>query len=75
MQKEWQQGRSVFRKPGRSLIILILLILCLIISGCSRKEKETPADTGTGSDPGSLVIGFSQLGSESAWRLGNTESM
>ena len=58
MQKEWQQGRSVFRKPGRSLIILILLILCLIISGCSRKEKETPADTGTGSDPGSLVIGF-----------------
>ncbi len=77
MQKEWRKGRSVFRKPKWSLFFLILPILCLIMSGCSRKEKETPpaVPSAAGRDSGGLVIGFSQLGSESAWRLGNTASM
>lgn len=77
MQKERYQNRSVFRKPKRSLSFLILLILCLIMSGCGRKEKDAPSATpsAAGSDQESLVIGFSQLGSESAWRLGNTASM
>ena len=77
MQKEFQQGRSVFRSMERSLFFLILLMLCLVASGCRRKSGETPpaAQTAAGQDSGGLVIGFSQLGSESAWRLGNTASM
>ena len=57
---------------------IIRCILCcflplLLLSGC-----ESGTGTGAGAETESgreLVIGFSQLGSESAWRLGNTASM
>ena len=67
---------------------LCAVFLGLALAGCGRTEKSSGSGTGAGSDVGmetepahdkavteGLVIGFSQLGSESAWRLGNTVSM
>ena len=43
----------------------VLLISAVILSGCSRSEK----------DDGTITVGFSQIGAESAWRVANTESI
>ena len=53
-------------RRGLALILAVLLLLGL--AGCAGK-KETAGD-GT-----SIVVGFSQLGAESSWRIANTESM
>jgi simple sugar transport system substrate-binding protein len=48
--------------------IKIAAIICaalLIISGCSKSDK----------DDGTITVGFSQIGAESAWRVANTESI
>ena len=53
------------------LAVIVFSILSVLVSGCGRVgtgEKESDSSR-------NLVIGFSQLGSESAWRLGNTKSM
>ncbi|MDL2205835.1 ABC transporter substrate-binding protein [Eubacteriales bacterium OttesenSCG-928-N13] len=45
---------------------LCMLALVLLLSGCSgRQEPESS----------SLIVGFAQLGSESGWRVGNTEDI
>ena len=44
------------------------LILCLLLAGCGARAPED-------GEGGAVVVGFSQLGSESAWRIGNTASM
>ncbi len=41
---------------------------CALLTGC-REEKQT------GGNNTAVVVGFSQLGSESGWRIGNTASM
>ena len=53
----------------RKIIIFLLCLLPLCcFAGCSRaKEEET--------DEKLIVVGFSQVGSESDWRLANTASM
>ena len=51
-------------------ILLLMLALCLLLSACAKEETE-PAET---AEP-SVLLGFSQLGWESAWRLANTESI
>ncbi|SCW44360.1 simple sugar transport system substrate-binding protein [Ruminococcaceae bacterium YRB3002] len=52
-----------------SVLITLLLMIGVFTSGCS----DTP-DAKTG-DKEFYVIGFSQLGSESDWRIANTKSM
>ena len=42
----------------------LMLVLCTV--GCSFNEEQ-PAEP-------RLLLGFSQVGSESAWRIGNTKS-
>lgn len=50
-------------------ILAALIALCLLLAGCAaREEKHTEEEQ-------SLLLGFSQLGWESAWRLANTESI
>jgi len=44
------------------------LLILLLASGCA---KQTETDT----SQASVVVGFSQLGAESSWRIANTESM
>ena len=43
--------------------------LCLL-AGCAQPKASAPA-----ADASQVILGFSQLGSESAWRLGNTKSV
>lgn len=50
------------------LVFLTLAAMLLGLGACSRTE-QTPAE-----EPG-LLLGFSQLGSESAWRIGNTRDI
>ena len=45
--------------------IAIFIITALILFGCSHSEK----------DEGTITVGFSQIGAESAWRVANTESI
>lgn len=51
-------------------ILPMLLALCMLLAGCSSKREERDVEA----QP-SLLMGFSQLGWESAWRLANTESI
>ena len=48
--------------------IALVLALCLLLAGCGAKEAERSEDPG-------MLLGFAQLGWESAWRLANTESI
>lgn len=54
------------RKKIIRVISLCMLVL-LIPTGCESKQDQ-PADP-------KLLLGFSQLGSESAWRIGNTHDI
>ncbi|MDT2987630.1 hypothetical protein P7I26_15455 [Enterococcus casseliflavus] len=55
----------------RNIKIWLLLCLCLsFLAGC-QAVKETTAET----SEESIVIGFSQSGTESSWRKRHTESI
>lgn len=54
----------------RVLSALMLIICCLSLAACVQTEPQHPEE----SEP-KLVMGFSQLGSESSWRLGCTQSI
>jgi len=47
--------------------ILCILLTLGLLSGCSKNPEQT--------DEPKLLLGFSQLGSESAWRIGNTRDI
>lgn len=56
----------------RVLALTASLALCLAtLAGCA---PQAPAGTPAGEEA-QVLLGFSQLGSESAWRLGNTKSI
>ena len=55
------------RISASALILAITLFLGVVLSGCA-KGAEAPSET-------SLLLGFSQIGSESAWRIGNTRDI
>lgn len=46
---------------------IAVILAVLLIAGCGKTE-ENPADA-------ELLLGFSQIGSESAWRIGNTRDI
>ena len=52
----------------KEIALVLALMMLLLLSGCAGKQE--PA-----ADNASIVVGFSQLGSESSWRIANTESM
>ena len=65
--KHRQAGRSAFF--GKKVLLLAgacMLLLFGVLTGCTAKE---------GSEEPELLLGFSQLGSESAWRVGNTRDI
>ena len=50
--------------------VALLLMLCALLAGCS--SGATPVEE---PPEQSILLGFSQLGWESAWRLANSESI
>ena len=54
----------------RLFVLLPALLLILILTSCAGKKAATPDPS-----PAPVVVGFSQLGAESAWRIANTASM
>ena len=53
-------------KHRQRLLLILCIVLAAIAAGCGKRED--------GSDS-RLVLGFSQIGSESAWRIGNTKDI
>jgi simple sugar transport system substrate-binding protein len=53
----------------RGLALLMAVMLLLGLSGCARQPEPESRTAG------SVVVGFSQLGAESSWRIANTASM
>src|SRR5688500_12257047 len=54
-------------------LYFVLSLAALVLCSCG---KKTDSDTGTGTAPGKkLVVGFSQIGAESAWRSAETDSI
>ena len=49
------------------LLLALIIACCAALSGCGGERAETAQHA--------VVVGFSQLGSESGWRIGNTVSM
>ena len=60
--------KIITKKALRFLVLLLLLPFFL--SGCQSSEP-----TGQDAEASTLVVGFSQLGEESSWRMANTESI
>ena len=52
----------------KGIVLVLVTVLLLALSGCAGKQE--PAG-----DNASIVVGFSQLGAESSWRIANTSSM
>ena len=56
-----------------SSIIFLAAVAFLLIFILTKDKKPTPAKTEEHSEK--LILGFSQIGSESAWRTRNTQSI
>ena len=55
----------------KKILALIIAAVCIVlISGCSSQEPDAVSE-----EPDLIVVGFSQVGSESDWRNANTASM
>jgi simple sugar transport system substrate-binding protein len=53
-------------------IFILFLMLAISLFGCSR--GDTDIDIYDEAPPGVLIVGYAQVGAESAWRLANTAS-
>ncbi len=60
----------------KKIVILVFSILITLI-GCSKKASsgQNNSDSKTNQGADKLILGFSQIGSESAWRTRNTQSI
>jgi len=54
-------------------IIVLIIVICFSVFQCGCDKKAQPADIVQGKDL--IVVGFSQVGAESEWRVANTESI
>ena len=62
----------------KSFLFLLALVLVISFAACRGNNKEKNSNNLTnssGNNEGLIVVGFSQVGAESDWRLANTKSM
>ena len=56
----------------RKLLAMIFCFTIVLYSGCTKEEQPvSPGNT----DDKLIVVGFSQVGAESEWRVANTENI
>ena len=65
-----QRGRTILRYRAFFKIVLIVLICSALLTACTKTEQSAEQANDAG-----VLLGFSQLGSESGWRLGNTKDV
>ena len=65
--REGNVSPDKFMKRPLVTKFIVLIISVIMIAGCTHSAEKT-------GDPG-LLLGFSQIGSESAWRIGNTRDI
>ncbi len=53
------------------LSILVIIMICLLLSSCRKTDPAAEADPSSKQ----IILGFSQIGAESAWRNQNTQSI
>ena len=54
----------------RWMLLCVLIVAALLLAGCNAGSNEQPDH-----DKKPILVGFSQVGSESNWRVANTDSM
>jgi len=62
----------------KALLLLSAIVLIISLTACRGNEKEKNSSNqknSSGNNEGLIVVGFSQVGAESDWRLANTKSM
>ena len=59
-------------KSAERILVSLLLCLCVWLCGCAGNKTEPEAEA---PDEKTVVVGFSQVGAESDWRVANTLSM
>jgi simple sugar transport system substrate-binding protein len=65
----------LFLRVGRRMAIVFLLAGALGLTGCGRKEGSSGAAGGAQDPSKPMVVGFSQVGAESDWRVAETKSI
>lgn len=68
-------SRSLTRCTLRFFLLLSLLLSLSLLPGCARQDSAVKEDTLTPTDESLVVVGVSQVGSESVWRTANTASI
>src|SRR5689334_10021433 len=56
-------------------ISLVLVAFALAVAGCTKSENTSTQAGGEAASGEKLVVGFSQIGAESAWRSAETTSI
>ena len=60
-------GAKGVRRLCRKICLISMVLILLLLTGCGRETAKRSDEE--------LLVGFSQLGSESGWRLSNTDSI
>ena len=64
------------RPEGMAWVLLGFIMTVLVFTGCGKgPAKESETRIGTVPDKNLIVVGVSQIGSESVWRTANTASI
>lgn len=63
------------RAENNCRIMMVLILAVLLLSGCTREYRAVMEDTMTPTDENLIVVGVSQVGSESVFRTANTASI
>ena len=63
------------KRMKRLLVVLMAFVLGMTLLGCKNKDSESAGkDVSSDDDKDLIVVGFSQVGAESDWRMANTKS-
>src|SRR5437899_1416438 len=66
---------AIARRAAVTLLFGPLLVSFLLLTSCGKKDSGAAADQKRSASGRKIVVGFSQIGAESAWRTANTESI